>query len=62
MKNTISEFKNTVEGIKSSSMKQRIESVSWRTRWKNTPRKSKKRKERLRKNEEVLREMQDNMK
>ena len=25
-------------------MKQRIESVSWRTRWKKTPRKSKKRK------------------
>ena len=32
MKNTISELKNTVEGNKRGSMKQRIESVSWRTR------------------------------
>ena len=37
-KNTISELKNTVEGIKTGSMKQRIESVSWRTRQKKTQR------------------------
>ena len=32
MKNAISELKNTVEGIKAGSMKQRIRSVNWRTR------------------------------
>ena len=44
MKNTISELKNTVEGMKSRLMKQRIGSVNWRTRLKKTPRMSKKRK------------------
>ena len=42
-------------------MKQRIGSESWRTKSKKTPRKSKKRK-RLKKNEQVVREQQDNMK
>ena len=42
-------------------MKQRIGSLNWRTLYKKTPRMSKKRKS-LRKNEEGLREMQDNMK
>ena len=42
-------------------MKERIRSVMWRTRWKETPRKGKKR-NRLRKNTEGLREMQGNMK
>ena len=32
MKNTISELKNTVEGIKADLMKQRIGSASWRTK------------------------------
>ena len=32
MKNTITELKNTVEGIKAGSMKQRIRSVNCRTR------------------------------
>ena len=32
MKNTISELKNTVERIKTDLMKQRIGSVSWRTK------------------------------
>ena len=32
MKNTISELKNTVEGIKSNLMKQRIGSANWMTR------------------------------
>ena len=32
MKNTISELKNTVEGPKAGSMKQRIELVSWKTK------------------------------
>ena len=32
MKNTISKLNNIVEGIKKGQMKQRIESVSWRTR------------------------------
>ena len=44
MKNTISELKNTVDGIKSRQVKQRIELVSWRTRYTKTPRKIKKRK------------------
>ena len=43
-------------------MKQRIESVSSRTRQEKTPRKSKKKKKRHKKNEEGLREVQDNMK
>ena len=43
-------------------MKQKIRSVSWRTRYKETPKKRKKKEKRLRKNEEGLREMQDNMK
>ena len=42
-------------------MKHRIGSASWRTKEKKTPRKSNKGK-RLTKNEEGLREMQDNMK
>ena len=62
MKNTISELKNTVEGIKSrldeaddqsSELKDKVE--------KNTQTEQEKEK-RLRKNEEGLREMQDNMK
>ena len=32
MKNTISELKNTVEGTKAGSMKQRIGSANWTTR------------------------------
>ena len=32
MKNTISELKNTVEGIQSNLMKQRIGSANWTTR------------------------------
>ena len=44
MKNTISELKKIVEGIKADLMKQRIKSAIWRTRQKKTLRKSKKRK------------------
>ena len=32
MKNTISELKNTVEGIKADLMKQRSGSANWKTR------------------------------
>ena len=44
MKNTISKLKNTVDGIKSQLMKQRIGSANWKTRQKKTPRKKKTRK------------------
>ena len=43
-------------------MKQRIESVRWRTRYKKNTQKEQEKEKRLRKNEEGLREMQDNMK
>ena len=43
-------------------MKQRIKSATWKTRWKKIPTVSKKRKKRFKKNEEGLRELQDNMK
>ena len=39
-----------------------IEPVSWRQGRKKTPRRSKKKEKRLRKNEQVVRELQDNMK
>ena len=43
-------------------MKQRIESASWRTRKKKNSQKEQEKEKRLRKNEETIREMQDNMK
>ena len=43
-------------------MKQRIESVSWKTREKENSQKEQENEKRLKKNEEGLREMQDNMK
>ena len=62
MNNKISEIKKTHQKESQADwMKQRIESASWRTKQKKTPRMCKQRK-RLRKNEEGLREMQDNMK
>ena len=42
-------------------MKQRIESVNWRTRSKKNLQKEQEKEKRFRKNEEGLREMQDNM-
>ena len=62
MKNTISELKNVVEGIKSrldgaedwiSALEDKIEKNTWNEQEKE---------KRLRKNEVGLREMQDNMK
>ena len=44
MNNTISELKNTVEGIKKGQMKQKIKSVNWRKKQKNIYRNRKKRK------------------
>ena len=43
-------------------MKQRIGSASWRTKWEKKTQKEQEKEKRLRKNEEGLREMQDNMK
>ena len=43
-------------------MKQRIGSASWRTKQKKNTQKEQEKEKRLRKNEEGLREMQDNMK
>ena len=54
MKNTISELKNTVEGMKS-----RLDEAE---DWKKNTQKEQEKDKRLRKNEEGLREMQDNMK
>ena len=42
-------------------MKQRIKSVIWKTREKETPRQSSKKKKRIKKNEEGLRNILDNM-
>ena len=43
-------------------MKHSIESENWRTRYKKTTQNKQEKEKRLRKNEEGLREMQDNMK
>ena len=62
MKNTISELKNTVEGIK-SRLDEAGDQISLRTRKKKkNSQKEQQKEKRLRKNEEVLRELQDNMK
>ena len=45
MKNRFSELKNTVEGIKSRLMKQRIGSARWRTNRKKHPERARKGKE-----------------
>ena len=62
MKNTISELKNTVEGMKSrlDKAEDRISELEDKVE-KNTQKEQEKEK-RLRKNKEVIREMQDNMK
>ena len=61
MKNTISELKNTVKGIKSRLGEAEDEISELEEVEKNTQNEQEKEK-RLRKNEEVIREMQDNMK
>ena len=45
MKNTISELKNTVEGIKADLLKERIGSASWRTKKKKAPERARQGKE-----------------
>ena len=43
-------------------MKQRIESACWQTRWEKNSQKEQEKEKRLKKNEQLLRELQDNMK
>ena len=43
-------------------MKQRIESACWQTRWEKNSQKEQEKEKRLKKNEQLLRELQDNLK
>ena len=62
MKNRILEMKNTLEGINSTGMKQKTESVSWKTRQKEYPCEATKQNKRPKKYEDSFREIQGNMK